>query len=54
MVKPARDVELRFETGGTVEKVYVSEGSEVRQGAYLVKLYTGKLYSQFLQIGWLA
>ena len=49
MVKPAKDVELRFETGGTIERVYVTEGSEVKQGAYLTKLYTGKLYSQFLQ-----
>lgn len=48
-VKPIQDINLRFETGGTVEKVYVSEGSEVKQGSYLVKLYTGKVYSQFLQ-----
>lgn len=48
-VKPIQDINLRFETGGTVERVYVSEGSEVKQGDYLVKLYTGKLYSQFLQ-----
>ncbi len=48
-VKSAEDVNLRFETSGTVENVYVSEGSEVKQGAHLVKLYTGKLYSQFLQ-----
>lgn len=48
-VKSAADVDLRFETSGTVERVYVSEGSEVVQGASLIKLYTGKLYSQFLQ-----
>jgi HlyD family secretion protein len=48
-VKPADDVDLRFETSGTVEKIYVKEGSFVKQGAYLVKLNTGKLYSQFLQ-----
>ena len=48
-VKPADDVDLRFETSGTVEKLYVKEGSFVKQGAYLVKLNTGKLYSQFLQ-----
>lgn len=47
--KSANDVELRFETSGTVERVYVSEGHEVNKGASLVKLYTGKLYSQFLQ-----
>lgn len=48
-VKPAKDVNLRFETSGTVEKVYVSEGLKVKEGTHLVKLYTGKLYSQFLQ-----
>lgn len=48
-VKPAKDVNLRFEITGTVEKVYVSEGSKVKEGTHLVKLYTGKLYSQFLQ-----
>ncbi len=48
-VKPADDISLQFETSGTVEKIYVSKGQEVKQGAYLVKLYTGKIYSQFLQ-----
>lgn len=48
-VKPANDVDLRFETSGTVEKIYIKEGSFVKQGSYLVKLNTGKLYSQFLQ-----
>lgn len=48
-VKSAEDINLRFEINGTVEKVYVSEGTEVRQGAQLVKLSTAKLYSQFLQ-----
>ncbi len=48
-VKPAEDVDLRFEISGTVEKVYVFEGDEVKQGTRLVKLYTGKLYSQYLQ-----
>ena len=48
-VKPAENINLRFETGGTVERVYVSEGAEVAQGSSLVKLYTGKLYNQFLQ-----
>ncbi len=48
-VKSVKEVDLRFEISGTVEKVYVSEGSEARQGTQLVKLYTGKLHSQFLQ-----
>ena len=48
-VKPAEDVDLRFEISGTVERVYVFEGDEVKQGTRLVKLYTGKLYSQYLQ-----
>ncbi len=48
-VKSAEEVDLRFEISGTVEKVYVSESSEVKQGVQLVKLYTGKLHSQFLQ-----
>lgn len=48
-VKPAEDVDLRFEISGTVERVYVSEGDKVKQGNRLVKLYTGKLYSQYLQ-----
>ena len=48
-VKSAEEVDLRFEISGTVEKVYASEGSEVKEGTQLVKLYTGKLYSQFLQ-----
>ena len=48
-VKSAEDINLRFETSGTVEKIYVSEGSQVKEKAQLVKLYTGKLYSQYLQ-----
>lgn len=48
-VKSAEGVDLRFEISGTVEKVYASEGSEVKEGTQLVKLYTGKLHSQFLQ-----
>ena len=48
-VKSAEEVDLRFEISGTVEKVYVSEGSEAKEGTQLVKLYTGKLYNQFLQ-----
>jgi len=48
-VKPVNDISLRFETSGTVEKIYVSKGREVKQGDYLVKLYTGKIYNQFLQ-----
>lgn len=48
-VKSAEEVDLRFEISGTVEKVYASEGSEAKEGTQLVKLYTGKLYSQFLQ-----
>ncbi len=48
-VKSAEDINLRFETSGTVKNIYVSEGSQVKQGAQLVKLDTGKLYSQFLQ-----
>jgi len=48
-IKPADNISLRFETSGTVEKIYVSKGQEVKQGTPLVKLYTGKIYSQFLQ-----
>jgi len=48
-VKPVHEVDLRFESSGTVEKIYVSEGQQIKQGAYLIKLYTGKLNSQFLQ-----
>jgi len=48
-VESAQEVNLRFETGGTVEEVHVSEGDIVEQGEKLIKLYTGKLYSQFLQ-----
>ena len=48
-VKSAEDVDLRFEISGTVEKVYISEGDEVKKGNRLIKLYTGKLYSQYLQ-----
>lgn len=48
-VKSAEDINLRFETSGTVEKIYASEGSKVKQGIQLVRLATGKLYSQFLQ-----
>ena len=48
-VKSAEEINLRFETSGTVEKIYASEGSKVKQDAPLVKLATGKLYSQFLQ-----
>ncbi len=48
-VKSAEDINLRFETNGTIERIYVTEGSKVKQGSSLVKLNTGKLYSQFLQ-----
>lgn len=49
-VKPVQEVNLRFETNGTIEEIYVSEGDKVKQGAKLVKLYTSKLYSQLLQV----
>jgi len=48
-IKPVEDVNLRFETSGTIEKIYVSKGQEIKQGESLIKLYTGKTYSQFLQ-----
>jgi len=48
-VKPVEEVNLRFETNGTIEKIYVSENQEIKQGDKLVKLYTGKIYNQFLQ-----
>jgi len=49
MVKPAEDVNLRFKISGTIDKVYVSEGQEVKIGDSLIKLYTGKINSQYLQ-----
>ncbi len=48
-VKPSEDVDLAFETGGKVSKVYVQVGDKVEVGDKLVELNMADLYAELQQ-----
>ncbi|CAM4023581.1 RND family efflux transporter, MFP subunit [Pedobacter westerhofensis] len=49
MITTVDQSELSFQTGGTVEQVYVSEGDFVRKGQLLARLNTAELTAQLQQ-----
>ncbi|HUT96362.1 MAG TPA: efflux RND transporter periplasmic adaptor subunit [Candidatus Paceibacterota bacterium] len=49
MVQSIDEIDLRFKTNGTVERILVKVGDSVKKGAYLVNLDSGTVYSQYLQ-----
>jgi RND family efflux transporter MFP subunit len=49
VVESATEVDLRFKSGGIVERINVNVGDEVKKGTYLIQLASGELQSQFLQ-----
>ncbi len=48
-VESTNEIDLKFKTTGTVEKILAKVGDNVRRGAYLVNLDSGSTYSQYLQ-----
>ena len=48
-VEAAEEVDLRFKTGGIIESILYKTGDKVSKGAYIVRLSSGGVYSQFLQ-----
>jgi len=49
MVQAINEIDLRFKTSGTIERILVKVGGIVKKGAYLVSLDSGTVYSQYLQ-----
>ena len=49
MVQSIDEIDLRFKTNGTVERILVKVGDKVKKGVYLVSLDSGTVYSQYLQ-----
>ena len=48
-VQSTDEIDLKFRTSGTVDKILTKVGSSVKKGAYLVSLDSGTVYSQYLQ-----
>lgn len=49
IVQSTDEIDLRFKTSGTVDKILVKVGNAVKKGAYLMNLDSGTVYSQYLQ-----
>ncbi|MFH1129413.1 MAG: efflux RND transporter periplasmic adaptor subunit [Patescibacteria group bacterium] len=49
-VESTNEIDLKFKTTGTVEKIFTKVGENVKKGAYLVSLDSGTIYSQYLQV----
>jgi HlyD family secretion protein len=48
-VQAIDEIDLRFKTSGTIERILVKVGNNVKKGVYLVSLDSGAVYSQYLQ-----
>lgn len=48
-VESAEEVNLRFKTSGIIESISYKVGDKVRKGAYIARLSSGDLQSQYLQ-----
>ncbi len=48
-VESINEIDLKFKTMGTVERIFTKVGASVKKGAYLLGLDSGGLYSQYLQ-----
>lgn len=49
MVQSIDEIDLRFKTSGTIERILAKVGDNVKKGVYLVSLDSGTIYSQYLQ-----
>lgn len=49
VVQSIDEIDLRFKTSGTVERILVKVGDKVKRGTYLMSLDSGAVYSQYLQ-----
>lgn len=49
VVQSIDEIDLRFKTSGTVERILVKVGDKIKKGAYLMGLDSGTVYSQYLQ-----
>lgn len=48
-VEATSEIDLKFKTSGTIDKILVKVGEKVKKGATLVRLDIGEVYSQYLQ-----
>ena len=48
-VEGTNEVDLKFKTAGTIDKVLVRVGDQIKKGAVLARLDTGEVYTQYLQ-----
>ncbi|MCX6729971.1 MAG: hypothetical protein NT058_00500, partial [Candidatus Portnoybacteria bacterium] len=48
-VESINEIDLKFKTAGTVERILTKVGNSVKKGTYLVGLESGTVYSQYLQ-----
>jgi len=48
-VEATNEIDLKFQTSGTVDRILTKVGDNVKKGAYLVSLDSGTVYSQYLQ-----
>jgi len=48
-VESTNEIDLKFKTTGTVDKIFTKVGANVKKGTYLLSLDSGAVYSQYLQ-----
>jgi HlyD family secretion protein len=48
-VESISEIDLKFKTAGTIDKILTKVGNNVKKGAYLLSLDSGTVYSQYLQ-----
>jgi len=48
-VEAASEIDLRFQSSGTIDKILVKVSDKVKKGTVLARLDTGEVYSQYLQ-----
>jgi HlyD family secretion protein len=48
-VESTNEIDLKFKTTGTVERIFAKVGDNVKKGTYLISLDSGTVYSQYLQ-----
>jgi len=49
-VEATNEIDLRFKTPGTIDKVLVKVGDKAKKGTTLIRLDSGEVYSQYLQV----
>ena len=48
-IQSIEEIDLKFKSSGTLDKILVKVGDPVKKGAYLMSLDSGTVYSQYLQ-----